>query len=105
MKTYENHNADGVLQSFEVPNSALSRRAVVRILKSVPDLKILREPKIILSWFREDVFCEFEFAGVRYQVEEPFGDNSRFWVGGSETTEEFEIVANAFRKAKWPFKY
>lgn len=43
----------------------------------------MRRPKAILSWFREQTFCEFEVEGVRFEAEEPYGDNSRYWIGPS----------------------
>jgi len=42
--------------------------------------RIVRRPKF-LSWLRESEFCQFEVEGITFVVEEPFGDNSRYWIG------------------------
>ena len=105
MKTYEERNRIGELKSFEVGNLYLSRRAVVRILSTVPEVVIVREPKRVLSGLREDVFCEFEIGSQLYFVEESFGGSSRFCVSGPRYTSEFEKIAEVFRAAIWPYKY
>ena len=53
---------------------------MVRAVSQIPGVKILRRPRFF-SWVREDSFCDFVLDGVGYEVEEPFGDNSRFWIG------------------------
>ena len=80
MKTYPIHDSEQRLCAFEVPNFSIGRRAVCRVLRRIPGLTLTREPRLF-SWLREDVFCEFELGGATYVVEEPFGDNSRYWVG------------------------
>ena len=59
------------------------------------------EPKKILSWFREEVFCEFELNGVHFQIDEPYGDNSRYWIGpiNKENNNNIEKVIEAFNNA------
>ena len=84
-------------------NTWLGRRGALRILERVPGVKVVRKPKRFASWFRETVFCEFEIDGVRFEIEEPFGDNSRYWIGGPRFTAEFEKVAHAFRVQRKPF--
>jgi len=81
MKTYPQYTEDNKLSSFEINNIFCSRKKATRVIETIPGVKVLRRPKRFLSWFREDVFCEFELGGATYLVEEPFGDNSRFWIG------------------------
>jgi len=101
MKIFENRDENGNLCSFEVPNWKLSRRRVVRIVAKIPGVVVIRRPKRLLSWFREEIFCEFEINGVKFQIDEPFGDNSRFWVGkyGGGWCRELELVRQAFSEA------
>jgi len=108
MKIYKSNNRIGQLVSFEVSNTWLGRRGFVRVLKKIPNMTILRTPKVFLSWFREDDFCEFEINGKKFTVEEPFGDNDRYWVGEipcARTSQELEIVANKFEKQRWPLGF
>lgn len=72
------------------------------IVKTIPNAVILRKPKRFLSWFREEVFCEFSINNVVFQIDEPYGDNSRYWVGKKEAggwCQELEQVKEAFQKA------
>lgn len=65
---------------------------------------VLRGPAR-LSAFREEQFCEFEVEGQRFIVWEPFGDNSRYWVGPEPAVwcKEVDVVRAAFRRAR-PWK-
>jgi hypothetical protein len=51
-----------------------------------------------LSWFREEQFCEFEVEGQRFVIEEPYGDNSRYWIGPEPPAwcEQIGVVRDAF---------
>lgn len=74
MRTYELRNQQGELHAFEI-SSLIGRRSACRIAASMPGASILRRA------LREDEFCEFEIGGDRCLIEEPFGDNSRYWIG------------------------
>jgi len=80
MKTYELLDEDGRVFAFEVNNAGLGRKGVCRIVETIPRAKITRRPKL-LSWFREEAFCEFQVDGETYVAWEPYGDNSRYWIG------------------------
>jgi len=58
---------------------------------------MLRWPLILLQR-REEVFCEFELLGERFNVWEPFGDNGRYWIGPSHghRTPALNVVRQAF---------
>lgn len=102
MQIYEYRNHIGQLQSFEIENALIGRRGVVRVLSKIPEVKIVQPPKLLLSWFREEEFCKFEIGGTQFLVEEPFGDNSRYWIGGPRQNDQLEIVAKAFKAQRWP---
>jgi hypothetical protein len=71
---------------------------MTRALERVQGVTIVRRPRF-LSWLREEVFCEFELGGARYEVWEPFGDNSRYWVGPADSVwrPETERLAASLR--------
>lgn len=81
MRTFEQNDSQGQLTAFEIDNSLIGRRSVCRIVESIPNAKITRRPKHLLSWFREEVFCEFLIDGEKFVAWEPYGDNSRYWIG------------------------
>ena len=102
MNIYPIENESGQLHAFEIENWKVSRARATSIVKSIPDAVIIREPKKILSWFREDVFCEFSINNTVFQIDEPYGDNSRYWVGKKEAggwCPELEKVKKAFQEA------
>jgi hypothetical protein len=69
----------GRLVAFEIPVPLLGRRWICNKISQIPGAEIIRSPKS-LSWIREESFCEFALGGVTYEILEPFGDNSRYWV-------------------------
>lgn len=104
MKVYELHDKEGRVFAFEVENTLLGRGGVCRVVSSIPGARLIRTPKLF-SWFREDEFCEFEIGGNRFVAEEPFGDNSRYWIGPNPPSwcEEVEVVIDAFSRQRLPF--
>lgn len=92
MKVYEGHNESGELTYFEVPNMFLSRKSAIAIIKSIPEVKVIRENK------RDDVFCEFAGKEKHFEIMEPFGDNSRYHVGEKvvQKSEELELIKEIF---------
>jgi len=82
MRTYGIKDVDGREFAFEVKNFHLGRNALCRLIARIPGCRVMRKP----SWFRwsfedEPEFCEFELGGVRFVAWEPWGDNSRYWIG------------------------
>lgn len=80
MRTYDLLDESGRLSAFEVSVLETGRRGVCRVVQSIPGAKLIRKPKWF-SWFREEEFCEFEIDGEKYVAWEPYGDNSRYWIG------------------------
>jgi len=100
MRLYDLHDREGRVFAFEVSNFWSTRSAVCRIASTSPGVRIVRRPKW-LSWFREEVFCEFELDGITFVAWEPFGDNTRFWIGPEPTRwgKQIDRVREAFRRA------
>jgi len=65
----------------------MGRRFARQIAASVPAARVLA------SNLRSDVFCEFEVAGETFVIEEPFADNSRYWIGPVGAGRSFAIQA------------
>ena len=81
MKTFDLHDKEGRLHAFEISNSGIGRRGVLKVVRAIPGARVTREPMRFLSWFREDEFCEFVLNDRTFIAQEPFGDNSRYWIG------------------------
>jgi hypothetical protein len=81
---YDIKDAEGRVVAFEVDNSWIGRRGLCRLVTKIPQSRLVRRPRV-LSWFREDAFCEFEIDGVIFEASEPFGDNDRYWIGPRPT--------------------
>ncbi len=101
MKTFPEYTEGNRLHSFEIDNLNCGRNKATKIVESIPGVNVLRRPKRLFSWFREEVFCEFELDGIEFQIDEPFGDNSRYWIGSrnKENSEPIERVLEAFNAA------
>jgi hypothetical protein len=90
---YDIKDVDGRVFAFEINNFPIGRRGVRRVLERIPGCRLVRGPKRFLSWFREDEFCEFEVEGIKFVVAEPYGDNSRYWIGPEPTRWVPQIAA------------
>ncbi len=75
MKTYPILRPDGSLRGFEITSSWLAFRPLLKLLRSVPGVTDVRR-----NWFKDDRVT-FRFHGKAAVVNEPWGDNSRYWVG------------------------
>lgn len=80
MRIFDLKNEDGQVVAFEVSNALLGRKAACRLVGSIPGVKVRKAPKGFRKT-EEDEFCEFEVDGQTFKLWEPFGDNSRYWVG------------------------
>lgn len=100
MKTYPQRSSSGELHAFEIENILTSRRKVLRIVKSIPGVKVISSP-MFLSWFRESTVCRFSVDGQEFSVEEPFGDNSRYLISAEPPgpCAQFGVVEKAFNEA------
>jgi hypothetical protein len=103
MTVYDIHTPTGELLAFEIDHQTVGRRGVLRVVRSIPGVRVVRVPRRLLSWFREDVFCVFEIGGARFEIWEPFGDSSRYWIGPTgkprAPVEEISVVRAAFARA------
>jgi hypothetical protein len=106
MKIYGIPCSSDRFAAFEVANWRIGRRGACAIVRRIPGVEVLKRP-VFLSWFREEVFCQFRVGDHTFEIEEPFGDNSRYWVGPAgigegkalEWVPEIELVRAAFEQA------
>ena len=80
MRVHELRNAQGVVHAFEV-SSLMGRHAACRVAASIPGARLTKSHKPFSFSSQEGAFCEFDLNGEQYAIEEPFEDNSRYWVG------------------------
>ena len=97
MRIFDLEDKQGKLVAFEVRNILLSRRAACKIAKTVPGSKLLERPKLFRS---KSDFCKFQVGSRTFIIEEPWNDNSRYWIGPEPTEPCSEIlpVREAFER-------
>jgi hypothetical protein len=101
MNLYDLRDEDGRVFAFEVSNLFLSRRGVCRVVRRIPHARLLKQPPVFSCWSGDEEFCEFEIDGVNFVAWEPFGDNSRYWLGPKPPlwVPQFSPVREAFAQA------
>jgi len=93
MKTYQIHSSDGNLIGFEVTSAWVLLSPLMKILKSVAGVTEVKR-----QWFNEDRVI-FKYHGIPAVVNEPWGDNSRYWLGFQEPGSYPEINLEPLHKA------
>jgi hypothetical protein len=79
LRTYPLKDNSGATYAFEVANVLLSPREIARFVKAKLGAEITAGPKGYLA--SDDMRLRFRYAGAEFEVFEPFGDNSRYWIG------------------------
>lgn len=95
MRTYPLFREDGSLFAFEVTSAWISFRRLFKALRLLPGITNLKR-----NYFNEDRLS-FMYCGERWVVNEPFGDNSRYWIGperGRNSALDAAPVHEAFQK-------
>jgi hypothetical protein len=102
MTIHDLQDEEGRVFAFEIENSDFGREKVCNLVQTIPGVRILRSPKKFLSELREEVFLEFEVGGKKFEAWEPFGDNSRYWIGPEppQWCQEVVFVREAFLQHK-----
>jgi hypothetical protein len=98
---------DGRVYAFEV-SSVIGRRRACEVASRIPGVTVLERPKRFSFGGGPDQFCRFELDGQVFVIWEPFGDNSRYWIGPEAAAwcPQFDRVREAFAAASgwpWPF--
>ena len=76
MKTYPILDAAGRVFAFEISNTFMHYRRLVWVLKNVKGVADISSGKMF-----GEVIAEFKYKGTPFIVWEPYGDNSRYWIG------------------------
>lgn len=80
MRTYSYEGLSGGAPiAFEIDNAYVGLRAIHKLLTSIEDVTEVRPRRLFSKW--DTVHIRFKFKGRDYFVVEPFGDNSRYWIG------------------------
>lgn len=83
MQTYLVRSDEGSqVPIFQIGSVYVSRRAMVELLKSVVGVTNVRLGKSVRE--PSDILIRFDFQGVPFMIWEPFGDNSRYWIGPAD---------------------
>jgi hypothetical protein len=96
METYPILRSDGSLRGFEISSAWVTFGRLLRILSSIEGVTDVRR-----NWFSDNRIT-FNFHGIPAVVHEPWGDNSRYWVGlhNPDDTPEIDItpIHTAFKR-------
>lgn len=90
--------------AFEIENAYVSRRTIVRLLKQANGITDVHLGGRFGS--PNDVRITFKYLDRDYIVWEPFGDNSRYWIGpknSEESMADASELENIFERYKPPF--
>ena len=100
MRTWELHTDDGRPYGFEISNLTISRSGVIRTIERIPGATITSGTRYFER--RRDDFCHFTVLGASFIAEEPFGDNSRFWIYAEDESgfAHVKTVQRAFERRK-----
>lgn len=79
MKTYPLKRDDGQIFAFEIPAAGLWTGSLARLLRRAPGVAGVRRIH------GNDNRIAFELNGEPFVVWEPWGDNSRYWIGPANT--------------------
>lgn len=113
MKTYPVFDKEGVRSPiFKVENVYIGPATVAKLLTGVEGVADVRRRRMFAK--SSDIHVEFQYLGRPYIVWEPFGDNSRYWIGPAdivadappvaklERPEDIEDLEDVFKRYKPP---
>jgi hypothetical protein len=102
MKTYPFVTDNGQIKAFEISNAFFWAPGTMRrVLESVEGVTNVRR-----IWFSDDRYS-FIFRGHRCVVNEPWGDNSMYWIGPEQMEPPVDMtpVHEAFRRYRFPLTF
>jgi len=104
METFPVSKEGGRQTAFQIDNVYVSRRAVARLLGKLSGVTDVHPRGRFGS--SDEVRVEFKYLGRDYLVWEPFGDNSRYWIGPKNPENGAVDIAgleSAFKQYRAPF--
>lgn len=104
MRTFPIDNANGALRAFEVEQVFLTRKSLRNLVASVRGVASVETPRAADG--DREIRLRFELDGEMFEVWEPHGDNSRYWIGpAEEPTDDSSSLAHlqeVFRRYQPP---
>jgi len=92
MRTYPRFNKKGIREPvFEIDNIYIAPATVARVLAAVEGVADVKVRRMFSK--PSDIRVQFKYLGRPYIVWEPFGDNSRYWIGPADMLSGVDAVA------------
>ncbi len=82
MNTYPIRAGDGRCWAFEIENAYIRPRRIAALLAGMGAVTDIRHRKPFSS--SSDIHLRFQYQCREFVVWEPFGDNSRYWIGPAD---------------------
>jgi len=83
MQTYPMFNKEGARSPiFQLQSAFIGITTIARLLAAVDGVSDVQRRKAFAK--SSDIHVEFKYLGRPYIVWEPFGDNSRYWIGPAD---------------------
>lgn len=79
MNIYPLTREDGYIFAFEISNAYIRPRTIAEVLGHIDEVSEISLRKAFTN--SSDVHLRFKYKGIDFQVWEPFGDSSRYWIG------------------------
>lgn len=105
MRIYPIVTEDGKRSSaFEIENVYIGPTRIADLLTEVHGVRDVQLRKLFSK--SSDIHIEFNYHGLPYIVWEPYGDNSRYWIGPKDQitgTPDVTALEEAFKHYRPPF--
>lgn len=107
MRTYKLYKENGSLFAFEIENAYIRPKKIGILLGVINGVTKVRVRKSFnLS---DDVHVQFKYQDNDFIVWEPYGDNSRYWIGPSNEENSLDVdiepLEEAFKNYKPQFLF
>ena len=75
--------------AFEIESAYISPSTVAQVLSAVDGVSEVKRRRPFSNW--EEIHVRFRFRDAECVVWEPFGDNSRYWIGQQDVPEPVDL--------------
>jgi len=102
MRTYTNRDDEGRITGFDIDIVYLSLATICRVLARIDGVSEIRKRRPFSAF--DEIHIRFRFHGTECVVWEPFGDNSRYYIGQEKTPAPVDLSAleQAFKNYEPP---
>jgi hypothetical protein len=76
--------ADRRLRAFEIENAYIGPSTVAKVLRGTEGVTDVEQRRLFPA--ESEVHVKFKYQGCPWIVWEPYGDNSRYWIGPESAT-------------------